>query len=296
MVLYVPRGIITALVTPTDPVTGELNFDELKRLLDFQLENGISGVLVLGTTGEFFGLTEKERIEVVDCVVKHINGRVPVLAGVLLPTTKPVIELARCYEELGATALLVPPPSHFSITIEGVVEHFMDISQATNLPLILYNTPGTTNFDIDMPVLEQLVGEEKIVAIKDCQRDVAKIALKIQRFGDEIEILSGDDDLGFPTFMLGSKGAIWAVPNIMPGTCVDLLACVEKGDVAAAREIYAKILAVCNSIFLPNFPGTLKEALGMLGWNVGYGRPPLQRMNPQEREFLKKQLQTVGLL
>ena len=273
---YTPRGIYTAIVTP---MTAADEFDEaaFSKLIDAQVAAGIHGLLVIGGSGEFVSLTPSERQRIVEVAVEQAAGRIPVLVGALAPGTREVQETARMAEKAGADAVLVLPAYYIKASTDGVVEHFARVADATALPIVAYNNTGRTGITLDVAVLERLGRIPSIVALKECERDLAVVSAKISAVGARIAILSGDDDLGFPTFLLGSPGGIFMSANLIPAFHRQLFEACVSGRIDAARTAHFALLPLIEALYTANHPGPLKDAMALVGHPVGTARAPLQR-------------------
>ena len=213
---FTPKGVYTALVTP---FTTDDGFDEaaFRGLIDFQIEAGAAGLLVIGGSGEFVSLAPAERQRVIDAAMDQTARRVPVIVGALAPGTREVQDTVRYASKAGADAVLVLPSYYIKASADGIFEHFARVADAASIPIVAYNNTSRTGLTLDVAVLERLARIPSIVALKECERDLAVVAAKIAAIGDRIAILSGDDDLGFPTFLLGSPGGIFMTANLRSG-------------------------------------------------------------------------------
>ena len=288
-----PAGVMVACVTPFHE-DESLDLDRLGTHIDWMLEAGIDGVMVAGGCGEYANLTPEERRQVVTAAVKSVDGRAPVVVGALAPSTREVLELGAHAAAEGADALLVLPPYYIKPSFDGVVQHFETIANETGLPIVVYNNPGRTGWPLGVEHLKQLADVKGVVALKECERDMASISTKINEVGDRMPMLSGDDDLGFATFLSGGVGAIVASANLSPKLCVDLFAACVKGDVTTALELHNRLLPVFNSWMMPNHPGPLKEAMAMVGRAVGPARAPLAKMTSEQRSAMQAALEANG--
>ncbi len=272
---YHPNGIYTAIVTP---MTLDDHFDEdvFRSLIDFQVDAGAAGLLVVGGSGEFVSLTPSERQRVIEVAVDQVAGRVPVIAGALAPGTREVQDTARLAEKAGADAVLVLPAYYIKPSAAGLHEHFARVADATSLPIVAYNNTGRTGLTLDIPVLERLTEIPSIIALKECERDLAVVAAKIAAVGERIAILSGDDDLGFPTFLLGSPGGIFMTANLIPAFHRKLFDATSRGDIRSARKAHFALLPLVDALYTANHPAPLKGALATIGHPVGPARAPLQ--------------------
>jgi 4-hydroxy-tetrahydrodipicolinate synthase len=293
---YTPDGIYTAIVTP---FTNNEEFDEpaFRRLVDFQIESGIHGLLVVGGSGEFVSLTPSERQRVVEAAIDQAADRVPVLVGALAPGTREVQDTVRYAEKAGASAALVLPSYYIKASSAGVYEHFARVADATSLPIVAYNNTGRTGLNLDIPILEKLASIESVVALKECERDLAVVSAKIKAIGHRIAILSGDDDLGFPTFLLGSPGGIFTTANLVPALHRTLFDAVKRGDIDTARKAHYALLPLVNALYTTNHPGPLKDAMAFVGYPVGAARAPLQGAevdNLERAEAALKQIESLS--
>ena len=292
---YTPNGIYTAIVTP---FTKDDEFDEkaFRKLVDFQIESGIHGLLVVGGSGEFVSLTPSERQRVVEVAIDQAADRVPVLVGALAPGIREVQDTVRYVEKAGASAVLVLPTYYIKTSPAGVHEHFSRVADATSLPIVAYNNTGRTGLNLDIPILEKLASIKSIVALKECERDLAVVSAKIKAVGERIAILSGDDDLGFPTFLLGSPGGIFMTANLVPALHRKLFDAAKQGDLETAREAHYALLPLVEALYTANHPGPLKDAMEFAGYPVGPARAPLQRAEAANLERAKAALKKLGSL
>jgi 4-hydroxy-tetrahydrodipicolinate synthase len=278
--MFTPKGIYTAIVTP---FTDADAFDEaaFRGLIDFQIAAGAAGLLVIGGSGEFVSLTPPERQRVIDVAIDQAARRVPIIVGALAPGTKEVQETVRYAAKAGSDAVLVLPSYYIKASAEGVYEHFARVADQASIPIVAYNNSGRTGITLDVGVLERLAKIPSIVALKECERDLAIVAAKISAIGERIAILSGDEDLGFPTFLLGSPGGIFMTANLVPAFHRKLFEATVKSDLVIARRAHYALLPLVEALYTANHPGPLKDAMGLVGYPVGTARPPLQRASPE---------------
>jgi 4-hydroxy-tetrahydrodipicolinate synthase len=288
---FTPTGVMAACVTPFRD-DESLDLERLGSHIEFLLDAGISGVMVIGGCGEYANLTPDERKTVVTEAVKIIDGRVPVVVGALAPSTREVIDIGTHAAAQGADALLVLPPYYIKPSFDGVLTHFQTILKETGLHVIGYNIPGRTGINLSVDQIRTLAELDGIVALKECERDVAAISLKIA--GSGLPILSGDDDLGFATILSGARGAIWASPNLAPKLCVDLFNACVAGKVDEALAMHNRLNAIFARWMLPNHPGPLKQAMAMVGRSAGPARTPLQPCSDDEAKALRAALEANG--
>ena len=290
---FIPHGIYTAIVTPFTP---EDAFDEavFRALVDFQLGQGAAGLLVIGGSGEFVSLTPAERRQVVEVAVDQVAGRIPVIVGALAPGTREVQETVRHAAASGASAALVLPPYYIKASAPGIVEHFRRVADTAAIPIVAYNNAGRTGVTLDVRLLESLAAIPAIVALKECERDLALVAGKILAVGDRIAILSGDDDLGLPTFLLGSPGGIFTTANLVPAFHRQLFAAAVGGRLAPARAAHNALLPLVDALYTADHPGPLKQAMALIGHPVGPARSPLQGARPENLQRAETALRALA--
>lgn len=288
-----PSAPMAACVTPFFE-DESLDLGRLASHIEFMLDAGIRGILVTGGSGEYANLSPEERRLVVTEAIKVIDGRVPVLVGALGPSTREALEVGQHAAEQGASALLVLPPYYIRPSFDGVMGHFETIARETELNIVVYNIPSRTGWSLSRENLLDLAEIEGVVALKECERDMASISLKIAALKDKMVVLSGDDDLSFSTFLLGGTGAIWAGANLTPKLYVDLFDACNAGDISKALELHNRLVHIFESWMGPNHPGPLKEAMAMVGRPVGLGRKPLAPMGNEQRSAMKKVFATHG--
>jgi 4-hydroxy-tetrahydrodipicolinate synthase len=254
---YRPTGVIAAVVTPFRE-DESLDEERLVTHLEYLLKAGVHGLMVTGGSGEYVNLTPAERKRVVTVTMQTVGKRVPVTVGALCPSTREALDLGMHASKEGAAAILLLPPYYIKPSLDGALTHFKTVAQETGLDIIAYNNPGRTGWTIDVNQLRHIAAIPGIVGIKECDRDVASLSLKMAAVGDKIEVLSGDDDLGFATLLSGSRGAIWASPNLNPRLCLDLYDACMAGDVAKALPLHIRLVHLVSSWLIPNLKGPLK--------------------------------------
>ena len=287
-----PSGMYVASVTPFRE-DESVDLDRLATHLEYLIGAGADGIVVLGGSGEYVSLAPDERDSIIGCAAQIVAKRVPLVVGALGPSTREALEVAAQARRAGADAMLVLPPYYVRASTAGVVEHFARIIEASGLPVIVYNNPPRAGWAIDMDLLVRLANLPGVVAMKDCDRDVAQIAGKISDVGDRISVLSGDDDLGFVTILSGAPGAIWATPNLAPRLCAELFRLSARGNVEAARPLAERMRRLVHVRRIPNHPGPLKEMMGMVGRPVGPARRPLAAMTAAERDRVRAVVESL---
>lgn len=291
------EGVATALITPFGP-DGSVNYAKLEELINKQIEDGVDGLVICGTTGESATLTEKEHMDVIRESVKFVNGRVPVIAGTGSNCTQTAIEMSKEAEEYGADGLLLVSPYYNKATAEGMYEHFADTANAVNIPVILYNIPGRTGVNIDPETIYRLAKDVKnIVAVKEASGNISNIAkIAALTAGLDFDIYSGNDDQVVALCAMGGKGVISVVSHVIPKEMHDLVMSFINGDAKKSLEIQNKYLSLINTLFIDVNPIPVKEAMNLLGYEVGGYRKPLTPMSDAHRDILRKELINVGLL
>jgi len=290
---FTPKGIYTALVTP---FTHADEFDELvfRRLIDFQIASGAAGLLVIGGSGEFVSLTPPERRLVIDVAIDQAARRIPIIVGALAPGTREVQETVRYAAKAGADAVLVLPSYYIKASADGIYEHFARVADSASIPIVAYNNSGRTGITLDVRILERLARIPSIIALKECERDLAIVAAKIGAIGERIAILSGDDDLGFPTFLLGSPGGIFMSANLVPAFHRRLFEATVNSRLVIARKAHYALLPLVEALYTADHPGPLKDAMALVGYPVGTARAPLQRASAENLKRAESALKNLA--
>jgi 4-hydroxy-tetrahydrodipicolinate synthase len=286
-------GAFTALITPFR--NDEIDESGLRRLVDFQIQGGITGLVPCGTTGESATMTIEEHNRVVDIVIDQVAGRVPVIAGTGSNDTRCAIDHTVHAAHSGATAALVVVPYYNKPTQEGMYRHFAAVAEATDLPIILYNVPGRTGVNMAPETVLRLAEEiPNIVGIKEASGSLDQVSQIAVDAPDGFTILSGDDSLTLPIMSVGGHGVISVVSNIVPDAVADLAGAALAGNYAAAREVHHRLFDLCRAMFLENNPTAVKTAAQMLGLCSGELRLPLTDMAETNRRKLAAALLEWG--
>ena len=290
------EGIIPAMLTPfTDK--GEIDIDGIRETVDFLIENGVSEIMCLGSTGEAATLTREECIKVTEATVKAISGRVRVMAGTGATSTKEVIERTKEARSAGADSVMIVTPFYEIPTQEGLYRHYATIAETVDIPIVLYNIPPHTHVEIEPQTLARLAEIDNIVALKDSSGNLSYFAEAMRLVGDKISVLTGGDDITLPCFALGCHGAILALCNIAPRMVVDLYQAVQQKEMAKAEKLFYQLLPMARAISVPeNFPAPLKEAVRMLGRPAGLARGPILAVSEPEKEAIRKALKIANLI
>ena len=289
------EGVFTALVTPFTE-EGKIDEQALRRLVDFQIEEGIDGLVPVGTTGESPTLGAEETEAVIRITVEQARGRVPVIAGAGSNSTDKAIHLAAAAKKLGATASLQVAPYYNKPTAEGFYRHFTAIADAVNLPMVVYNIPGRTGKNIENSTMLRLAGHRNIVAVKEASGDVSQMMNLISQKPAAFAVLSGDDNLAFPLIALGGKGVISVASNLVPGRMKEMVSAALQGKWDKARELHYKLLPLFKAIFIETNPIPIKAALAMKGLMKEVYRLPMCPLAEENRKTLAGVLRELKIL
>ena len=289
------EGSIVALVTPFDE-DGSVNFDELGRLIDFQIENGTDGILTLGTTGESATMTDEEDDAVCAFVVERVAGRVPVIAGSGSNSTATQLAKSLSYQRLGADAVLIITPYYNKSNEEGIYRHFATVADAVEVPCILYNIPGRTGCSISVRNMERLAQHPNIMAVKEASGNMAYAADIAHLLGPDFKMFSGNDDMVVPLMSLGGSGVISVWANVQPALVSEMAHAYLDGNVERAREIQVAGIPLVRALFSEVNPIPVKEALAQMGMIGANYRLPLYPMAEGTRAKLVEAMKGAGLV
>jgi 4-hydroxy-tetrahydrodipicolinate synthase len=293
MTVLTLEGCLTALVTPL--ADGKPDFDALGKLVDWQLEHGVDGIVSVGTTGESATLDVDEHVAVIAATVKAARGRVPVIAGAGANSTSEALALTRASEAAGANGLLHVTPYYNRPSQEGLYRHFEAIARATALPIILYNVPSRTACDLATETVARLAALPNIIALKDATGSTLRGSELIARLGTRITLLSGDDGTAFPLYAIGARGVISVVSNVCPREMSEMWDAVKAGNWARARQLHYQLRVLSQMLFAEPSPAPTKAALALLGRCRGEVRLPLVAASDALVEQLRAELRTIGV-
>jgi len=284
---------MVALITPFQE--GEVDFQTLDELIEFQLENGIDGIVPVGTTGESPTLSHDEHKQVIERVVKAVAGQVPVIAGAGSNSTAEAIELTEFSKKVGADATLQVDPYYNKPTQEGFYQHFKAIAEEVDLPIVLYDIPGRCGAGMTPDTIVRLAEIENIVAIKDATGKMDQVSEVATRC--DLTILSGDDSMTLPIASVGGKGVISVVANIVPADVKAMTDLILEGDLVSARQWHNKLFTLCKSMLtLATNPIPIKAAVSMLNLASEELRLPMTPLDESKKAVLKQLLKDYGLL
>jgi len=289
------KGVFTALITPMKD--GELDHASLRSLIELQIEHGVDGLVVNGTTGEAPALTAKEQSQMVEWVMEEVGGRVPVIAGVGTNNTRTTIENARRMEQLAVDGLLVVTPYYNKPTQAGLDRHYRAVADAVDTSIILYNVPGRTAVSLAPDTIASLAVLPNVEAIKEATVDMDRASQVIAAAGDHAAVLAGDDTIFLPMLSLGAKGIVSAASNVIPEPFAQLYKKFSWGDLDEAREVHYTHFDVIHAMLAQVNPLGVKVAAQLAGIiDSDEVRTPLAQMNQAERTLLKEILVRGGVI
>ncbi|WP_293824281.1 4-hydroxy-tetrahydrodipicolinate synthase [uncultured Parolsenella sp.] len=289
------EGSIVALVTPFNE-DGSVNFDQLERLLEFQIENGTDAILTLGTTGESATMTDEEDNSVVEFVVNHVAGRVPVIAGSGSNCTAAQTAKSLAYQKLGADAVLIISPYYNKSNEEGIYQHLKHTADAVDIPCILYNIPGRTGCSISVRNVERLAAHPNVMGIKEASGNMSYAASIAHTLSDDFRLYSGEDALTVPLMALGGSGTISVWADVQPALVHEMCRAYLDGDVARATRIQVEGQPLISALFGEVNPIPVKEALAQMGLMGAHYRLPLCPMSEGPKARLVEAMKGAGLL
>lgn len=289
------RGCGTALVTPFSK-DGTIDVEALRRLVQFQLREGIDFLVPCGTTGETPTLEKEEYLGVIRVVVEETGGKAPVIAGVGGNNTRHTCEMAKEVSSLNVQGILSVAPYYNKPTQEGLYQHFKAIAESTDLPVILYNVPSRTSSNIEPATVARLSKIPNIIGIKEASGSIIQQMEVVHAAGADFAVLSGDDSFTFPLMALGGAGVISVISNEVPGPMSRLACLLLEGNYEEARKVNAKLLPLMQANFIETNPIPVKAALAMMGLIEEIYRLPMVPMKPENRSKLEKVLAAQGLL
>ena len=287
------EGMATALITPI--TENGIDYEAFAKLIDWQIDEGIDGLVICGTTGEASTLTDEEHREAIAFAVKQANGRVPIIAGTGSNDTAYALDLTKFACEAGVDGVLVVTPYYNKATQKGLINLFTQIADVSTVPVILYNVPSRTGVNIKPSTVLELSKHPNINAIKEASGDISQIAEVAALCGDSINIYSGNDDQVIPIMSLGGKGCISVLSNLLPKESSAMCKAYANGDVKTAREMQLNYLHLINALFSEVNPIPVKAAMAEMGFCEDYLRSPLTPMEDATRAVLFEEMRKVGI-
>lgn len=287
------EGMASAIITPLNEKG--IDYELFAKLIEWQIAEGIDGLVVCGTTGEGATLTDEEHKSAIEFMVKQVNGRVPVIAGTGSNDTAYAVELTKHACQIGVDGVLTVTPYYNKATQKGLIKSFTQIADASSVPVILYNVPSRTGVNIAPKTVLELSKHPNINAIKEASGDISQIAEIAHLCGDNINIYSGNDDQVVPIMSLGGKGCISVLSNLLPKETSEMCRLFREGDVKAAARLQLKYIPLINALFSEVNPIPVKAAMAKMGFCEDFLRLPLTPMEDATRENLYLQMKNAGI-
>ena len=288
------RGIATALATPME-LDGAIDYEAYGRLIDWQIDAGVAGLVACGTTGESATMTEAEHKEVIRFTVERAAGRVPVIAGTGSNCTAKAVAMTQYACSVGADACLLVTPYYNKATQAGLIAHYTAIADASDKPLILYNVPSRTGCNLLPATCAALADHPRIAAVKEASGNIGQIVEVAALAGDRLAIYSGNDDQIVPILAMGGEGCISVLSNVLPREAVQLCELFFSGDVRGAAALQCRLLPVIDALFSEVNPIPVKAALAKMGYGTDTLRLPLTPMEEGRRAVLLNALEAWGV-
>ena len=294
MSIFTGAGV--ALVTPFKEDLS-VDYDQLEKFIDFQIDNGTDSIVICGTSGEASTMSHDEQIEVVSACVSHVNGRVPVIAGAGANCTDEALNLAKRSEKAGADGLLVVTPYYNKATQKGLEEYYTTVGNSVDIPIIMYNVPGRTGTNIQPATAVKIAKSvDNIVAIKEASGDIGQVVTLAALADGCLDIYSGNDDQVVPLLALGGKGVISVLSNVAPRETHDMVMKFLEGDVKGSLDIQLKYMDVIHNLFSEVNPIPAKRAVAEMGYCKNIVRRPLTEMEEDHAQVLINAMKEAGIL
>lgn len=289
------KGSGVALVTPFKK-DGSIDYETLRKIIDFQIENETDAIIITGTTGESSTLSYIEHMNVIEECINHVDGKIPVIAGTGSNCTKTAIQMSKEAEQLGADGLLIVTPYYNKTTQKGLINHYSKISEKANIPIILYNVPSRTGCNLEPNTIKEIVEKnQNIKGIKEASGNINKITEIKELLGDRINIYSGNDDQIVPILSLGGIGVISVIANILPKETHNLVMNYLNGNIELSRKEQIKMLNLIKALFKEVNPIPIKTAMEELNMINGTLREPLIEMEEMNKKELIKEMKKYGI-
>ena len=287
------KGSLVALITPMNQ-DGSINYEQLHDLIDWHIENGTDGIVAVGTTGESATLPVEEHLAVIEATVKHVNKRVPVIAGTGANNTLEAIALSRAAEKAGADYTLSVVPYYNKPSQEGIYQHFKTIAEATSIPMIIYNVPGRTVVSMSNDTILRLAEIPNIVGVKEASGNIGNNIELINSVPEGFAVLSGDDPTGLPFMLCGGHGVVTVAANVAPKLFADMCRAALEGDIATARRLNEQLIPIYNTMFCEPSPAAPKWGLSLLGKCEPHVRLPLVALTEAGQAKVRAALEKSG--
>lgn len=287
------KGSLVALITPMNQ-DGSINYEQLHDLIDWHIENGTDGIVAVGTTGESATLPVEEHLAVIEATVKHVNKRVPVIAGTGANNTVEAIALSKAAEQAGADYTLSVVPYYNKPSQEGIYQHFKAIAEASSIPMIIYNVPGRTVVSMSNDTILRLAEIPNIVGVKEASGNIGKNIELINSVPEGFAVLSGDDPTGLPFMLCGGHGVVTVAANVAPKLFADMCRAALEGDIATARRLNEQLIPIYNTMFCEPSPAAPKWGLSLLGKCEPHVRLPLVALTEAGQAKVRAALEKSG--
>lgn len=288
-------GSAVALITPMNK-DYSVNYEKIKELVNWQIENKTDAIVACGTTAESATLTEEEKLKVIETIVKETKNKVPVIAGTGSNNTKTTIEFSKRAKELNVDAILVVTPYYNKASQSGLLKHYNQIADSVNIPLIVYDVPSRTGCKIDSKTFSSLKNNKNIVAVKAASGDMSQISKIAANCKEELKIYSGDDGLITPIMSIGGAGVISVLANILPEQTHNICSHYLKNNPQKSAQLQLELLDLINTLFVEVNPIPVKAAMNLMNFNVGPCRMPLSEIDDEKLEILKQVLKKHKLI
>ena len=288
------KGVGTALITPTNEKG--IDYENLEKLIEFQIKEGVNSLIIAGTTGEGSTLNDKEHRDLLEFSMKKINHRVPMIAGTGSNDTNYACELAKFSCSIGVDGLLVVTPYYNKATQYGLIKMYTEIAKVSSAPIILYNVPSRTGVNIEPETYLELSKVDNIVGIKEANGNITKILDAFKLVGDKLAIYSGNDDEIVPFLSMGGVGVISVLSNMLPKETVEICDKFFAGDVKGSRELQLKYLPLIRCLFSEVNPIPIKSAMNKLGYCENFLRLPLTPMDKKKEEIMFDEMKKLGII
>ena len=287
------KGSLVALITPMNQ-DGSINYEQLHDLIDWHIENGTDGIVAVGTTGESATLPVEEHLAVIEATVKHVNKRIPVIAGTGANNTVEAIALSQAAEQAGADYTLSVVPYYNTPSQEGIYQHFKAIAEATSIPMVIYNVPGRTVVSMSNDTILRLAEIPNIVGVKEASGKIGSNIELINSVPEGFAVLSGDDPTGLPFMLCGGHGVVTVAANVAPKLFADMCRAALEGDIATARRLNEQLIPIYNTMFCEPSPAAPKWGLSILGKCEPHVRLPLVALTEAGQAKVRAALEKSG--
>lgn len=287
------KGSLVALITPMNQ-DGSINYEQLHDLIDWHIENGTDGIVAVGTTGESATLPVEEHLAVIEATVKHVNKRVPVIAGTGANNTVEAIALSKAAEQAGADYTLSVVPYYNKPSQEGIYQHFKAIAEATSIPMIIYNVPGRTVVSMSNDTILRLAEIPNIIGVKEASGNIGNNIELINSVPEGFAVFSGDDPTGLPFMLCGGHGVVTVAANVAPKLFADMCRAALEGNIATARRLNEQLIPIYNTMFCEPSPAAPKWGLSLLGKCEPHVRLPLVALTEAGQAKVRAALEKSG--